>query len=65
MTCSDCDFCIILEDNKPHCRRYPQQPLGQLNHFLNGQQNAQLIVDYPPLNRMDACGEWRAKNESV
>lgn len=66
MTCTTCAFHKILDDTKPHCLRLPPKPLGQIVSFSpDGKQTLQTIVDFVPLNRNIACGEWRAKNEPV
>mgnify|MGYP007068907396 FL=1 len=65
MTCETCRYCIRLDDGKDHCKRYPPVFLGQVTYFADGRQQIQSIVDYLPLNRSEACGEWRAKDEPV
>ena len=61
MTCTGCQFYKVLDDNKPHCLRYPPILLGQITYFDGGQQRLQAIIDFPTLNRTDACGEWRLR----
>lgn len=64
MTCETCRYSEVLDDGKPHCKRYPPVPLAHMMTFNGGTQNVQIIVDFPTLNRIVACGEWRA-NEPV
>ena len=63
MTCETCRYSEVLDDGKPHCKRYPPRALAAMPYFADGKQQCQIIIDFPTLNRNIACGEWKYRKE--